>query len=121
MNFLEAGGCTDVTPGAIVKRNSCRAPWVNSLDFRAAADVPIGSWRPEFTVDILNLLNLFDSSAGQVLYAPFNDLVPTNATSTAAGQYTYTVNAIALPNGVRYTRDDLRSRWQAQFGLRFRF
>ena len=121
MNFLEAGDCKDVTPGAIVKRNTCRAPWVNSLDFRAAVDVPIGTWRPEFTMDILNLLNMFDSSKGQVLYAPFNDLLVTSAASTAAGQYTYTVNSIALPGGTRFTRDDLRSRWQMQFGLRFRF
>ena len=121
VNFLEGGDCEDVTPGEIVKRNTCRMPWVNTLDFRTAVDVPIGKWRPEFTMDILNLLNLFDSTKGQVLYAPFNDLLVSNATSTAAGQYTYTVNAIALPGGTRFTRDDLRSRWQMQFGLRFRF
>jgi len=31
------------------------------------------------------------------------------------------VNSIARPGGVRYTRDDLRSRWQGQIGLRLRF
>ena len=120
VEFLEGGGCQDVVPGAIVTRNSCRAPWLNNLDFRAAVDVPIGRFRPEFTVDVLNLLNLFDSSAGQVLYAPFSDLLVTTATETA-GRYNYTLNAIARPGGVRFTRDDLRSRWQAQFGLRLRF
>ena len=121
VNFLEAGDCEHLTPGEIVKRNTCRVPAVNTLDFRTAVDVPLGKFRPEFTWDVLNLLNLFDSSKGQVLYAPFNDLIPINAASTTAGQYTYTVNAIALPGGVRYTRDDLRSRWQMQFGLRFKF
>jgi len=39
----------------------------------------------------------------------------------AAGRYAYTLNAIARPGGVRFTRDDLRSRWQVQLGLRLRF
>jgi hypothetical protein len=120
VSFLDGGGCQDVAPGAIVTRNSCRAPWVNTLDFRAAVDAPIGRFRPEFTVDVLNLLNLFDSGNGQVLYAPFSDLLVTTATE-AAGRYSYTLNAIARPGGVRFTRDDLRSRWQVQIGLRLRF
>ena len=65
-------------------------------------------------------MNLFDSSDGQVLYAPFSDLLVTTATE-AAGRYNYTLNAIARPGGVRFTRDDLRSRWQVQIGLRLRF
>ena len=35
--------------GSIAKRNACRAPWTNTLDFRTAADVPIGRFRPELT------------------------------------------------------------------------
>jgi hypothetical protein len=119
-NFLDGGDCDDVEPGVIVARNSCRAPWVNTLDFRAAVEVPFGRFRPEFTVDVLNLLNLFDSSNGQVLYAPFSDLLVATATEVN-GRYNYTLNAVARPGGTRFTRDDLRSRWQAQFGLRLRF
>lgn len=120
VNFLEGGDCEGVVPGAIVTRNSCRVPWVNQLDFHTGVAVPIGRFRPEFTVDILNLINLFDSSRGQILYAPFNDLLVVNATETA-GRYNYSLNGVARPGGVRFTRDDLRSRWQAQFGLRMRF
>ena len=119
-DFLEGGGCEDVTPGAIVKRNTCRAPWVNGLDFRAAVNVPIGRFRPEFTVDVLNLLNVFQSNNGQVEYAAFNDLLVTRAAETA-GRYVYTLNSVALPGNARFTRDDLRSRWQAQLGLKLRF
>ena len=119
--FLEAGNCTDVVPGAIVTRNSCRMPWTNGLDFHAGVNANIGRWKPEFTFDILNLINLFDSSKGQVEYAAFHDLLVANAVATPAGDYTYSVNSIARPGGVRYTRDDLRSRWQAQMGLRLRF
>lgn len=119
--FLDAGNCTDVVPGAIVKRNTCRMPWTNGLDFHAAVNAGIGRFKPEFTFDILNLINLFDSSKGQVEYAAFHDLLVVNATSSATGDYSYSVNSIARPGGVRYTRDDLRSRWQAQIGLKLRF
>jgi len=119
--FLGAGNCTDVVPGAIVTRNSCRTPWTNGLDFHAAVNAGIGRFKPEFTFDILNLINLFDSSKGQVDYAAFHDLLVVNATASTTGEYSYSVNSIARPGGVRYTRDDLRSRWQAQIGLRLRF
>ena len=120
VDFIEAGDCSDVVPGAIVKRNTCRAPFVHTLDFRAAVDVPIGRFRPEFTVDVLNLLNLLDQANGQIYYAAFNDLVVNTATVTG-GQYNYSLASGAQPGAARYARDDLRSRWQAQLGLRLRF
>jgi hypothetical protein len=119
--FLDAGHCKNVKPGAIVERNSCRVPWTNELDFHAGVNLGVGRYKPELTMDILNLINLFDSSKGQVYYANFHDLLVVNATSDAQGQYTYSVNSIARPGGVRYSRDDLRSRWQAQMGLKVRF
>ena len=119
--FLEAGRCAGVQPGSIVKRNTCRVPWSNGLDFHSAVNVGVGRYKPEFTMDVLNLLNLFDGSRGQVYYANFHDLLVVNAAADAQGQYTYSVNSLARPGGVRYSRDDLRSRWQAQMGLKFRF
>jgi hypothetical protein len=119
--FLGAGNCANVAPGSIVTRNSCRMPWTNGLDFHAAVNATLGRFKPEFTFDILNLINLFDSSKGQVEYAAFHDLLVVNATANAQGEYTYSLNSLARPGGVRYTRDDLRSRWQAQMGVRLRF
>jgi hypothetical protein len=95
-------------------------PFVHSLDFRTAVDVPFGRFRPEFTVDVLNMLNLFDRTLGQVRYAGFNDLLVTTATESG-GKYTYTLNDVAKPGFTRFSRDDIRSRWQAQIGLRLRF
>ena len=118
--FLEAGDCEGLTPGTILVRNSCRMPFVHNLDFRAAVDVPIGRFRPEFTIDVLNLLNLFDRSLGQVRYAGFNDLLVLTATESG-GKYNYILNDVAKPAGTRFSRDDIRSRWQAQIGLRLRF
>jgi hypothetical protein len=121
VNFLEAGGCSDLVAGEIVERNTCRMPWTNGLDFHVGVDVPIGRFRPEFTFDIQNLLNLFNREWGQVEFAQFNDILVSNATVAPTGDYSYSINAPARPGGVRYTRDDLRSRWQAQMGFRVRF
>ena len=120
VNFLQAGDCKGLTPGTIFLRNSCQMPFVHSLDFRTAVDVPFGRFRPEFTVDVLNLLNLFDRTLGQVQYAGFNDLLVVTA-NESGGKYNYTLNSVARPGAVRFSRDDIRSRWQAQIGLRLRF
>jgi hypothetical protein len=120
VNFLDAANCDGLAAGAIVKRNVCRLPVTHTLDFRAAVNVPVGKFRPEFTVDVLNLMNLFDRTQGEVLFTPFND-VTVSTVSEAGGIYTYRLDAVAAPGGTTFSRDDLRSRWQAQIGLRFRF
>jgi hypothetical protein len=125
-NFLEAGDCDGLAPGRIVERNSCRMPFTHSLDFRGAVNVAIGRFRPEFTVDVINLLNLLDSGRGQVEYAQFNDLLvttsnPTGVTVETAGKYNYNLGDVTRGARPRFSRDDLRSRWQAQIGMRLRF
>ena len=125
VTFLEGGDCDGLAPGTIVTRNSCRMPFTHNLDFRAAVDVPIGRFRPEFTVDVLNLLNMFDRTLGQVQYAAFNDLLLTGSQTGLAvesgGKYNYNLSGVARGTTTRFSRDDLRSRWQAQIGLRLRF
>jgi hypothetical protein len=124
MAFLEGSSCDDLTPGTIVKRNSCRAPWTNTLDFHAALNVPVGRYSGEVTFDVLNLINLFDSNSGIMEFALNNAIAPASATvDPATGQWRYQLNnvVIAPDTNPRYLRDDLRSRWQAQMGFRFRF
>jgi hypothetical protein len=126
VNFVEGGDCDGLSPGSIVERNSCRMPFTHSLDFRAAVNVAIGRFRPEFTVDVINLLNLFDSELGQVEYTPFSDILvtttnPTGVLVESAGKYNYNLSNITRGVQTRFSRDDLRSRWQAQIGMRVRF
>jgi hypothetical protein len=124
INFINAGDCNDAgtAVGAIVERNTCRGPWTNSMDFRLAVDVPISRVQTQITFDLQNLINLFSSDSGLVEYATFNELQPIAATFNAAtNTYTYSVNNVARPGGVRFSRDDLRSRWQGQIGVRVRF
>ena len=73
-------------------------------------------------MDILNLLNLFDSSNGWSLYPNFNGPTVVNGSYDAAtGKMVYNLAPLNSPTFATYGRDNLRSRWQAQWGVRFRF
>ena len=122
MRFL-TDGC-DVTPGAIVPRNACRGPWTWSLDFHVGVDVPVGRNEVEVFLDVRNLVNAFGSASGLVEFAFFQNLQPVRSSvEPETGRYVYSLNTPARPGfaGDRFTRDDLRSRWQAQLGLRYSF
>jgi hypothetical protein len=120
--FIGAGDCSDLPSGGINPRNICRSPWTNNLDFRAAFDVPFGRYKAEFEFALLNMINLFDSDNGLIDYASFNGVaIASAAVDAATGKWAYTLSNEVLGTVPRYTRDDLRSRWQGQFGFRFRF
>ena len=120
--FLDDGDCTDLPSGGITERNICRSPWTNGLDFRAAFDVQLGRYNGEVTFDLLNLINLFDSDSGLVDYANFNGVdIASAVADPVTGKWAYTLGNQARGITPRFTRDDLRSRWQAQLGFRLRF
>ncbi len=111
--------------GQILPRNSGRAPWTSNLNFRYAVTVPTGGKRKvDVTMDVSNLLNLFDSSRGWVYYPNFQGptLLQYRGIDAATGKE---IISLATITGTTFTgtftRDDLRSRWQAQWGLRVRF
>jgi hypothetical protein len=109
--------------GEIVPRNASRSPWTHTLDFRAAVNVPWGRRRLEITADVLNLLNLIDSSKGRFTFTSNQNISPIQyaGIDTATGLPIYNIATIASPTFNKFTTDDLRSRWQAQLGLRVRF
>ena len=127
MAFVNAEPCLADYIGKIHERNACRAPWQNTLDFRFNLGLPIKRAKIELTWDVLNLINLFDSQSGIVEYANFNDLLVVRPSiSSSTGAITYDLRNIFV-NGERqdpqdlFTRNDLASRWQMQFGARIRF
>ena len=130
MAFVRAEECLADFIGEIHERNACRAPWINTLDFKLALGVPVKRARVELTWDVLNLLNLIDRESGLLEYANFNDLLLVRLANPVAnpstGVVTYNLSNLFL-NGVRQTpeeqltRNDLLSRWQMQFGVRVRF
>ena len=123
--FIEADPGLAANRGKIVPRNASRSPWTNSLDFRLALNVPFseGRRKVELTMDVLNLLNLLDSSWGQFQFTPNQSIAPIrySGIDTASGKPIYDISTLTSPTFSKFTTDDLRSRWQAQFGARVRF
>jgi hypothetical protein len=124
VNFMQADECLGEYIGKVIPRNACRAPWSNQLDLRFNFGVPMGNRvKAEITLDILNFINLLDSEKGLQRYVPFNELQPvTPVVNSTTGQITaYNITFLNGATFQKYTRDDLRSRWQMQLGGRLRF
>jgi hypothetical protein len=121
--FIEGDAALRDHRGQIVSRNAGRAPWSDGVDLRLAARIPTAkSVRFEVTADVLNVLNLLNSDWGVVDLATFNDLNPIRfAVDAPTGKYVYDLVTINSSTFRKFDRDDLRSRWQAQLGLRVRF
>ena len=129
--FVNAEECLAKFIGKIHERNACRSPWQNTFDVKFNLGVPVRKARVELTWDILNVLNLMDKEWGVIEYANFNDLlVLAPSVNSSTGAVTYNLNNLfQTVDGVRtrvnpsdrFTRIDLLSRWQMQFGARVRF
>ena len=78
----------------------------------------------ELTADVINLLNLLNKDWGWQWWGPFPSTggAVSYSIDTATGLPRYSITPLTQSQyGGVLTRDDLRSRWQAQFGVRFRF
>ena len=129
ISLIQDDDCLADYIGAIIPRNACRAPWTNTLDGRLAVQLPFKRVRTEVTLDMLNLINLFNSDSGLFEYMSFGQL-STYAPVSSAGNTTvtatqplvgYNLSTIMSPTFRKFLRDDLRSRWQMQLGARIRF
>jgi hypothetical protein len=125
INFIQADECLSQYIGQIIPRSACRAPWANSLDTRVNFQLPYRRVRTEITLDLFNLINLFDRNSGLFQYQSFGQLstfgtVPATVTATAP-LTGYNIGTITSPTFTKFLRDDLRSRWQLQLGGRIRF
>ena len=125
--YVNAEECLAKFIGKIHERNACRSPWMNTLDMKFNLGLPVGRARVEFTWDVLNVLNLIDADWGVLKYPNFNDLLIVRPVIPAGtNQINYNLQNLFV-NGVRqnpedqFTRIDLLSRWQMQFGARVRF
>jgi hypothetical protein len=126
MTWARSEDCLAEYIGKIHERNACRAPWINTLDFRLNLGLPFRRVKAELTWDVLNMVNLFDNQGGLLEYANFNDFLVVRPAINSAGVVTYDLRNIVVGGQVQtpedqYTRNDLVSRWQMQFGARIRF
>jgi hypothetical protein len=126
--FLSSDPASQNYRGQVPPRNAGRAPWNNQLDLRYAVDVRTGTRaRIELTMDVFNLLNLLNKEWGWQYFPLFpsssgNGLIGYGGLDPATGKERLNLSAITSPTFQgTFQRDDLRSRWQAQWGLRVRF
>jgi hypothetical protein len=108
--------------GQIVPRNASFTPWTHTVDFRLAVDVPLAGRRGlELAFDVFNLGNLLGNETGLIRNAgSFQQLLPVgfDGIDEETGKMIYDLSPLAVEP---FTIDDLRSRWQGQFSVRFRF
>ena len=122
LSYLGSQGISGT--GRIVERNEAVGPWTRRLDFHYGLEVSIWRLRPQFTVDVLNLLNVFDEEDGVVKTVPFGTTTPiTTSVDAATGKTVYRQNFTnAITNvGSPYPTFDVLSRWQARLGVRLSF
>ena len=101
--------------GQIVPRNSSREPWYHGLDARLAQDIPVPGLkdnRLQLTLDIVNLLNLFNKDWGKLLVRQQPErhpLDPVTAMRRAAGKQKIQLQRprqSLLPQPARFTLAD---------------
>lgn len=113
--------------GELVPRNGCRAPWENRLDLRLAHTMSFGGRDIRLEADVINMLNVVNSSWGQVQtvspVVPLIDLCSVSCDGPLPARW----GAAVLPTpddegNLRapdpWTTVSPDSQWQMQFGMR---
>lgn len=103
--------------GSYVEKYDLLSPWYANWDLRVLQDLNLSNGNQiQFSIDVLNLGNLISSNWG---VRQFPTVTQPIGVSVADGVPTYTFD----PDLTNSFTDDfsLLSRWQMQFGLRYRF
>ena len=126
-NFINQESCLANARGHILRRNTCRNPWVNFVNARLTKAInTIHGQQMSVSVDFFNVLNFIDSNWGLVRETNFFEsinllrLAGYDTRGTLAdptddrGRY-----ALALPGRQRIVVDN--SRWRIQLGAKYTF
>jgi hypothetical protein len=118
--FIEGETCLRQQRGRILQRNTCRNPWFGALNARATKAFPtVGGQSLELSVDLYNVLNLFNREWGQSRVTTLDPGVPLLSLAgydASAGRGIYR----PLLPGFRQIQD-LASRWQMELSVRYVF
>jgi hypothetical protein len=122
--FIERTAAKDYR-GQIFPRYGGRAKWNNQLDIRYGLRIPCGEkMHAEATIDVFNFLNLINADWGWQYFGSFpsTNLVSYDGIDSATGKMKFGLSSLTSTTFQGpFTRDNLRSRAQAQFGVRFVF
>lgn len=105
--------------GQVVPRMSERSPWVDRIDIGLRQELPIwGKVKAEFSINLINALNLINKEWGLVKEVPFSYgrrvAGATYNSSTNTYAYTYTAADVIRNRNTE-------SRWQIQTGVEIKF
>jgi hypothetical protein len=120
-DFINTDECLSNSRGSIAERNCGRQPFTNIVDVKFALRVPAGRSNVELTFDILNFTNLLNDNWGRYEFLDFQTLNSVAYRGLDTNKPIYDLAAITSPTYRKFTIDNLRSRWQGQFGARVRF
>jgi hypothetical protein len=126
--FIEGDACLRRQRGQIMRRNSCRTPWINLLNAAVRQSMPSPSGQLAVELQFFNVLNLISSRWGRVE-------LPTLATPAATTQVpllSQVGQTVGLPEHTqpiyrfdtamrRYSSQNFESFYQIQFAVRYDF
>ena len=114
--FIDGTPCLRQQRGTIVQRNSCRSPWVHTLNASLRQAFPsLRGHTLAVQFEIFNLLNLLSSKWGLVKL-PFSTNLLTHV-GQSAGQSVFRFD----PTMPRYNSQNLDSYYQIQLSARYSF
>jgi hypothetical protein len=124
--FIARTPCLRGQRGQIVQRNSCRSPWVHSLNLSVRQSVSFGGHTVSAECQVFNFLNLVNSRWGHVQVPNDNDAQSRVGVLEQVGQ---TPGAASQSQGVfhydpgfqPFSSQNLQSNYQIQLGARYSF
>lgn len=122
IDYVAASGC-EYTPGASIKRNTCRNPWHYDMDLRISQELPfigkltgIADDRIELFADFDNFLNFLDSGWNRLKFRnEFLDVVDVDVDNDG----TYIIDGFN-PDDQQFVSIS-SSAWKLQVGVRYEF
>jgi hypothetical protein len=123
-NYVNNDGYLKKHKGQTMKRNAAVEPWQQQLDLRISQDIPLftlsnSNHKLQISLDILNLPNLLKNDWGRIKYVNNQtDKLLQYVGKTTDGKQVFSFNKTSNDP---YLTDDLLSRWQMQFGIRYSF
>jgi hypothetical protein len=121
--FMNSHRCLFPQRGHIMKRNSCRTPWVNTTSAMIRQSLPFAGRTAAVQLDVFNVLNLLNSNWGKVKLLPSGANAPLlEHTGQTSGPVATSQSIFRFdPSLVRWSTDNVESAFQLQLGLRYSF
>ncbi len=123
--YISGDPALDSHRGQVLPRNASRDPWYHRIDLKFAQSVPLPvlkNAKIQLTMDITNLLNMFNKEWGVYKYIQYDDAPLTyRGMDDDTGLPMFEFWGKTDSTDARYTLNQLLSRWQMIFGVRVKF